>query len=98
VSNTKGDRGDLLTWIMMSLNQEFDEFSYASLYKRFEEFLKYQYARRRRTVILIDEAQNLGAGTLEELRMMSNMNTSRQELLQIILTGQPELKMLLARP
>jgi type II secretory pathway predicted ATPase ExeA len=98
VSNTQGDRGDLLTWIMMSLNQEFDGLSYAVLYKRFEEFLKQQHARRRRTVLIVDEAQNLGAKALEELRMMSNMNTSRQELLQIILTGQPELKALLGRP
>jgi type II secretory pathway predicted ATPase ExeA len=98
VSNTQGDRGDLLTWIMMSLNQEFEGLSYAGLYKRFEEFLKQQHARRRRTVLIIDEAQNLGARALEELRMMSNMNTSRQELLQIILTGQPELKVLLSRP
>src|SRR5579862_4468835 len=98
VSNTQGERGDLLTWIMMSLNQEFEGFSYAGLYKRFEEFLKLQHSRRRRTVLIIDEAQNLGARALEELRMMSNMNTSRRELLQIILTGQPELKRLLSRP
>jgi type II secretory pathway predicted ATPase ExeA len=98
VSNTQGERGDLLTWIMMSLNQEFEGFSYAGLYKRFEEFLKLQHSRRRRTVLIIDEAQNLGARALEELRMMSNLNTSRQELLQIILTGQPELKRLLSQP
>jgi type II secretory pathway predicted ATPase ExeA len=98
VSNTQSDRGDLLNWIMMSLNQEFDGLSYARLYKRFEEFLKEQHAHGRRTVLIIDEAQNLGARALEELRMMSNMNTSRQELLQIILTGQPELKALLGRP
>jgi type II secretory pathway predicted ATPase ExeA len=98
VSNTQSDHGDLLNWIMMSLSQEFDGLSYARLYKRFEEFLKEQHARGRRIVLIIDEAQNLGARALEELRMMSNMNTSRQELLQIILTGQPELKALLGRP
>src|SRR5581483_11467253 len=81
-----------------SLNQEFEGLSYASLYKRFEEFLKQQHARRRRTVVIIDEAQNLGARALEELRMMFNMNTSRSELLQLILTGQPELKRLLSQP
>jgi type II secretory pathway predicted ATPase ExeA len=98
VSNTQGDRGDLLTWIMMSLGQEFEGLSYASLYKSFEVFLKGQYSRKRRTVLIIDEAQNLGARALEELRMTSNLNTNKQELLQIILTGQPELKVLLSRP
>jgi type II secretory pathway predicted ATPase ExeA len=98
VSNTQGDRGDLLTWIMMSLEQDFEGPTYAGLYKKFEEFLRQQHAHRRRTIVIIDEAQNLGARALEELRMMSNMNTSRLELLQIILSGQPELKLLLGRP
>jgi type II secretory pathway predicted ATPase ExeA len=98
VSNTQGDRGDLLAWIMMSLGQEFEGLSYPSLYKRFEDFLKKQYSLRHRTVIIIDEAQNLGMRSLEELRMTSNLNSNKQNLLQIILTGQPELKSLLSRP
>lgn len=98
VSNTQGDRGDLLQWIMMSLRQEFDGLSYVSLYRRFEEFLLTQKSQGRRTVVIIDEAQNLGAKALEELRMISNVNAVNGELLQIILTGQPELKALLSRP
>ena len=98
VSNTQGDRDDLLQWLMMSLDQEFEGLSYVSLYKRFEDFLKRQRAEGRRTILVIDEAQNLGAKALEELRMMSNINASQQELLQVILVGQPELKALLSRP
>ena len=98
VTNTQGDRGDLLHWLMMSLGQDFEGVSYAGLYQRFEEFLNRQFDRNRRTVLIIDESQNLGARALEELRMMSNMNAGDRELLQIILVGQPELKTLLTRP
>jgi type II secretory pathway predicted ATPase ExeA len=98
VTNTQGDRGDLLQWLMMALGQEFEGHSYAALFQRFEQFLKQQNARGRRTVLIIDEAQNLGARSLEELRMTTNLNESDQELLQIILVGQPELKALLSRP
>lgn len=55
------------------------------------------FARGRHTVILIDEAQNLGAEALEQVRMLTNLETNREKLLQIILVGQPELRSLLAR-
>jgi type II secretory pathway predicted ATPase ExeA len=98
VSNTQGERGDLLSWLMLSLGQEFEGLSYVALFRKFEEFLRLQHARRRRTVLIIDEAQNLGSKALEELRMTSNLNVNDCELLQIILVGQPELKTLLSRP
>jgi general secretion pathway protein A len=50
------------------------------------------------TVLIIDEAQNLGRDTLEEVRLLSNLETGRDKLLQIILTGQPELRPKLADP
>ena len=98
VSNTQNDRGDLLHWLMASLGQEFEGQSYVALYKRFEVFLHQQQAHNLRTVLILDEAQNLGARALEELRMMSNLNGDKDERLQIILVGQPELKALLSRP
>ena len=98
VSNTQGDRGDLLNWLMMSLGQDFEGMSYVALYGKFQEYLVHQFNRHKRTVLIIDEAQNLGARALEELRMMSNVNVNSLELLQIILVGQPELKALLSRP
>jgi general secretion pathway protein A len=97
-SNIVGERGDLLSWLLMVFRQEFEGQSYVGLYRRFEEFLIQQHAENRRTVLIIDEAQNLGVKTLEELRTMSNVNHGGQELLQIILSGQPELKSLLRRP
>ena len=98
VSNTQGDRGDLLQWVLMAFGQDFEGQSYVGLYRKFETFLTEQHSLGRRTVLIIDEAQNLGVKTLEELRMMSNLNTHDQELLQIVLSGQPELKALLGRP
>ncbi len=55
------------------------------------------YARGRRTVLIIDEAQNLSADVLEQVRLLTNLETSTQKLLQIILIGQPELRDSLAR-
>ncbi|MDH3521087.1 MAG: AAA family ATPase [Myxococcales bacterium] len=50
------------------------------------------------TVLVIDEAQNLDAGILEQIRLLSNLETHTEKLLQIVLTGQPELRQMLARP
>jgi general secretion pathway protein A len=55
------------------------------------------HAKGRRTVLIIDEAQNLSAEALEEVRLLTNLETTREKLLQIILIGQPELRNLLAR-
>ena len=55
-------------------------------------------ARGRHTVLIIDEAQNLSADVLEEMRLLTNLETSQRKLLQIILLGQPELAAMLERP
>ncbi len=55
------------------------------------------HARGRRTVMVIDEAQNLDSDALEQVRLLTNLETTREKLLQIILIGQPELRDLLAR-
>jgi general secretion pathway protein A len=55
------------------------------------------HARGRRTVLIIDEAQNLSVDALEQLRLLTNLETSTEKLLQIILIGQPELTALLGR-
>lgn len=61
-------------------------------------FLLSQQAAGRRTVVIIDEAQNLEPAVLEQLRLLSNLETERAKLVQIILVGQPELAEILARP
>lgn len=61
-------------------------------------FLLDNHARGRRTVLLIDEAQHLGHAVLEQIRLLTNLETHDEKLLQIILVGQPELAVLLQRP
>ena len=56
------------------------------------------HGRGRRTVLIIDEAQNLSAGAIEQLRLLTNLETATEKLLQIILIGQPELVELLDQP
>jgi general secretion pathway protein A len=97
ISNTPRAHDGLLPWILMSLNQPF-EGSHPALFKQFNRFLHDQYGRGRRTILIVDEAQNLGSESLEELRMLSNINTDKQQFLQIILVGQPQLKELLHAP
>ena len=55
------------------------------------------HAEGRRTILIVDEAQNLAPEVLEEVRLLTNLETAKQKLLQIILIGQPELRELLAR-
>jgi general secretion pathway protein A len=61
-------------------------------------YLLQAHAAGRNSVLVIDEAQNLSADVLEQLRLLTNLETSERKLLQIILIGQPELRALLARP
>jgi len=62
------------------------------------DFLLRNFAAGRNTVLLIDEAQNLSHGVLEQIRMLSNLETEREKLIQIVLIGQPELRDLLLLP
>lgn len=62
------------------------------------DYLLAAFARGRHTVVLIDEAQNLSPEALEQVRLLTNLETNREKLLQIILVGQPELRDLLALP
>jgi type II secretory pathway predicted ATPase ExeA len=97
ISNTPPDGHGLLPWVMMSLNQPFEE-PYPALFKRFQRFLYDQYAKKSRTILIVDEAQNLGLHALEELRMLSNINADKDQFLQIVLVGQPQLKDMLRAP
>lgn len=98
VSNMQSGKGDLIEWAMMALGQGGAGESHVTLFQRFQEFLINSYAVGKRVLLIFDEAQNLGVETLEELRMLSNINADQDELLQIILVGQPQLRDLLGRP
>ncbi len=99
ISNAQGDRGELLQWVLHALGVPFNpEASYVTLFQRLQEFLLESYAEGKRVILIIDEAQNLNVNTLEELRMLTNINSNKDELVQLVLVGQPELRKLIMRP
>jgi type II secretory pathway predicted ATPase ExeA len=98
VYNTHQDIADLLEWIMLAFGQPYEGMSSVARYDAFQRFLINEYAAGRRSVLIVDEAQNLSAGALESLRMLSNINADKDQLLQVILVGQPQLRDLLKRP
>lgn len=98
VYNTHTGIADLLEWVMLAFGQPYAEMSQVERYDRFQRFLVDQFAARRRVVLILDEAQNLCASALESLRMLSNINADKDQLLQIVLVGQPQLRELLNQP
>lgn len=97
--NTAGLDGiDLLKMITADLRIEGHFESKADYLIALNRFLLERLARGLNTVLIIDEAQNLSPETLEQVRLLSNLETNTQKLVQIILTGQPELKAILAQP
>ena len=61
-------------------------------------YLLKAHARGRKTVLIIEEAQNLAPEVLEQIRLLTNLETNQRKLLQIVMVGQPELKTMLSRP
>ena len=99
ISNAQGNRGELLQWVMNALSIECDpEAAYVTKFQLLQDFVIEQYGLGRRVILIIDEAQNLSVEGLEELRMLTNINSNKDELLQLILMGQPELREMIMRP
>lgn len=99
VANAHGDRTELLRWVLLSLGLPVDPNQhYVDMYGAFQAHLVAEYAAGRRVVLIFDEAQNLSRDVLEELRMFTNINAGKDELLQLIIVGQPELRDVVMRP
>ena len=81
----------LIKTINDELGIKYDTDSTKDLIDKLNAFLMRQKAERKKVILLIDEAQNLSRNILEQLRLLSNLETSKEKLLQIILVGQPEL-------
>lgn len=92
ISNTHKSFGYLMQWVAMAFGLPHEGKDKVALYQAFVEFLIGEYAKGRRTVLIVDEAQNMDADTLEELRVISNINADKNLVLQTILVGQPELR------
>jgi len=70
----------------------------ADIFAVVQEFLLGEHRRGNRVLLVIDEAQNLNRDALEDLRMLTNINAGRDEVLQLLLVGQPELRAVVRRP
>lgn len=99
VANAHGTRGELLQWVLQALGLEINQGEgYVAQFDRLQQFLIGEYAAGRRVVLVFDEAQNLTREALEELRMLTNINSGADELMQLVLAGQPELRDIVRRP
>ena len=98
ITNTHQSFGELLNWVLMAFGLDGDGKSKAQMHNLFIDFLIEQYAQNKHTVLIVDEAQNMDADTLEELRMLSNINADKDQVLQVILAGQPALRETLRKP
>ncbi len=99
ISNAHGNRGDLLRWALSALDVPSPrEANYVETFQILQNFLVDNYASGKYAILVIDEAQQLSPEGLEELRMLTNINTRTDELLQLVLIGQPELREVISRP
>jgi general secretion pathway protein A len=98
VFNTKVSSEQLISMINDDFGLPVQGKDKIQLLRELNEFLIDQFAKDMQPVLIIDEAQNLSPELLEEVRMLSNLETEQAKLLQIILVGQPELKRILTSP
>jgi len=96
ITNTHITARDLFYMILDDLEVEFKPGPKATLLGQLNQYLIDQLRADKNVVLIIDEAQNLSPSVLEEVRMLSNLETESEKLIQIVLMGQPELKKKLA--
>ncbi len=97
ILNPRVTETQMLKAILTELGETKLARSQSDLVAQMNRVLLERINRGRDIVLIIDEAQNLSFGVLEQIRLLSNLETDKQKLLQIVLMGQPELKTMLAR-
>lgn len=98
IFNTNVSHQELLKLILQEFEIDPQGLDMSGLLNRLNDFLIQHFAGGRRVLLIIDEAQNLSREALEEVRMLSNLQSDTSSLLQIMLVGQPELRRKLGRP
>jgi general secretion pathway protein A len=98
ISHTHARLKSIHTWALSALSIVPADDSEVAQYEALVDTIVRTYASGRRTLLIIDEAQNLSLDVLEELRLLSNVNSEQDLVLQILLVGQPELRHKLSRP
>jgi len=92
INNTHVNFSQLMKMICIEFELDVRGLDVVDLVDYFYHFLLKQYAERRKVILIIDEAQNLSAKVLDQIRMLSNYDAEKQCLIQIILAGQPDLR------
>jgi type II secretory pathway predicted ATPase ExeA len=98
ISNTHSRFRSIHGWALSALDIAPADDSEIAQYEALVDSFKREYQKGRRTLLIFDEAQNLSVEVLEELRLLSNVNSEKDLILQILLVGQPELREKLSRP
>src|SRR5471032_718866 len=98
IATTQLDADDLLRMVAAAFELPYDGLSKAALLSNIGQLLQHLDRQGKRALLVIDEAQNLSARAVEELRMLSNFQTSDRALLQTFLLGQPEFRKTLMSP
>ena len=96
--NTPPHVEDIMQWVMMSFGLNYEGLTDIAMHQHFQDFLIKNFTSGKKAILIIDEAQNLTITALEALRMLSNISVYKHQLLQVILVGQPQLKMMLMQP
>jgi len=98
ITNTHQSFGGLLDWVLSAFDLHQPDLTQVEMHQIFMEYLIEEYANGHTVLLIVDEAQNMKADALEELRMLSNVNSEKDQLVQVVLAGQPALKETLRKP
>ncbi len=98
IFNSRLEVNHLFDFMMADFEIPFDSREKSQVLLRLNQWLLERYRAGETAVLIVDEAQNLGAEVLEEIRLLTNLETATEKLLQIVLTGQPELEEKLKLP
>ena len=98
ITNTHQSFGGLLDWVLSAFDLHRPNLSQVEMHQVFMDFLIKEYSKGHTVLLIVDEAQNMKADALEELRMLSNINSEKDQLMQVVLAGQPALKETLKLP
>ena len=97
INNTHESLGDLSIWIAHAFGINHKDKDQVELFQCLQNYFIEQYSKGLRALLIVDEAQNMSATSLEKLRLFTNINSEQDVLFQILLVGQPELSNLLAQ-
>lgn len=97
VYNTYVSPNQFIKMVCKEFELETEGMDKAEMMDLFHSFLLRQFTQNKRVVLIVDEAQNLLPKTMEEIRMLSNLESEKHHLIQMVLSGQPELKQKLQR-